>query len=146
MFIYMLTPLYRASEINSVFHEFVHAYFLACGILLWWPLIRMDPTRWRPTYRVQVGIILAGIPLYVLLAVLIAAEGQFISPAHSPHQIRVGALILGVLGTTLSLLGLMVLSQRQRIRTKRRTRATSLPTASTGPFPRRRAPQPTRQG
>jgi putative copper resistance protein D len=119
MFLYMLTPLYRESEVNPGFHEFVHVYFLACGVFLWFPLIRMDPTRWRPAYRLQLLTISVGVPLFVLLGFLVAVEGRFVSPEHSVHQIRGGALMIGVLGAVLSLSGLVVIALRQRRRESR---------------------------
>jgi putative copper resistance protein D len=120
MFVYMLTPLYRESEVNSTFHEFAHAYFLACGLLLWLPLIGLYPARWRPAYRVKLVVVAIGVPLYALLGILVGAEGRFVSPAHSVQSIRLGAWVLALLGAACSLFGLLVLWRVEAARTKSR--------------------------
>jgi cytochrome c oxidase assembly factor CtaG len=114
MFVYMLTPLYRESEVNAAFHEFVHAYFLACGLLLWLPLIGRYPARWRPTFRTKLVVVAIGVPLYALLGILVGAEGRFVSPADSVQSIRLGAWVLALLGAVCSLFGLFVLWRVER--------------------------------
>ena len=120
MFVYMLTPLYRESELNVAFHEFVHAYFLACGLLLWLPLIGGYPARWRPAYRVKLVVVALGVPLYAVLGILVAAEGRFVSPAHSVPSIQLGAWVLALLGAGCSLFGLLVLWRVEAVRTRSR--------------------------
>jgi cytochrome c oxidase assembly factor CtaG len=122
MFVYMLTPLYRESEVSTAFHEFAHAYFLACGLLLWLPLIGLYPARWRPPYRVKLLVVAVGVPLYALLGILVEAEGSFVSPAHSVQSIRLGAWVLASLGVGFSLLGLLLLWRVEAVRTRSRAR------------------------
>ena len=125
MFVYMLTPLYRESEVNIAFHEFVHVYFLACGLLLWLPLIGGYPARWRPAYRTRLFVVAVGVPLYALLGTLVGAEGQFVSPAHSAQSIRLGAWVLALLGAACSLSGLLLLWRVEAVRTRSRAQRTA---------------------
>jgi cytochrome c oxidase assembly factor CtaG len=120
MFVYMLTPLYRESEVSTTFHEFVHVYFLACGLLLWLPLIGLYPARWRPTYQVKLVVVAIGVPLYALLGILVGVEGRFVSPAHSLQSIRLGAWVLALLGAGCSLFGLLLLWRVEAVRTRSR--------------------------
>ncbi len=119
MAVLLLTPLYRLSEVNSAFHEFVHAYFLACGLLFWVSLLGADPAPWRPTYRVKLASVALGIPVYAAIAGLMAAEGRWLSPGHSLADIDRGAWAMAIGGIALTVGGLVLVGARER---QRRTR------------------------
>jgi cytochrome c oxidase assembly factor CtaG len=116
MAIYLLTPLYRLSEINQGFHEFVHVYFLACGLMFWVPMLGQDPVAWRPSLRLKLTLVTAGVPIYMAISAAMFAEGIFISPAHSLADIRRGAVAMVVGGVVLTLAGdaLVVWCERRR--------------------------------
>jgi putative copper resistance protein D len=105
MAVYLLTPLYRSSEVNTGLHDFVHVYFLACGLMFWVPVLGQDPAAWRPSLRIKLGLVSAGLPVYVAIAAAMYAEGRFISPAHSLADIHRGALAMLVGGVVLTLAG-----------------------------------------
>ncbi len=112
---YLLTPLYRLSERNLGFHEFVHVYFLTCGLLFWVPILGRDPASWRPSPRLKLWLVTAGVPIYVAIAGGMYAEGTFMTPEHSLADIRRGAVAMLVGGVALTLAGvaLLVRSNRQ---------------------------------
>jgi cytochrome c oxidase assembly factor CtaG len=116
MAVYLLTPLYRLSELNQGFHEFVHVYFLACGLMFWVPMLGQDPVAWRPTLRLKLALVTAGVPIYVAIAAGMFAEGSFMSPAHSVADIHRGAVVMLVGGVVLTLAGdaLVVWCERRR--------------------------------
>ncbi len=105
MALYLLTPLYRLSEVNQGFHEFVHIYFLACGLMFWVPMLGQDPVAWRPSLRLKLALVTAGVPIYVAISTAMFAEGKFISPAHSLADIHRGAVAMLVGGVLLTLAG-----------------------------------------
>ena len=112
-----LTPLFRLTETSLWFHEFVHIYFLACGLMFWVPMLGQDPAAWRPTYRLKIALVALGIPVYAAIAWGMSAEGRFISPEHSLSDIHLGAAVMLVGGVTLSLAGvaaLMLVERRRR--------------------------------
>jgi cytochrome c oxidase assembly factor CtaG len=116
MAVYLLTPLYRLSELNQGFHEFVHVYFLACGLMFWVPMLGQDPVAWRPTLRLKLALVTAGVPIYVAISAAMFAEGRFISPAHSLADIHRGAVAMLVGGVVLTLAGdaLVLWCERRR--------------------------------
>jgi cytochrome c oxidase assembly factor CtaG len=116
MAVYLLTPLYRLSELNQGFHEFVHVYFLACGLMFWVPMLGQDPVAWRPTPRLKLALVTAGVPIYIAISAAMFAEGSFISPAHSLADIHRGALAMLVGGIVLTLAGdaLVIWCERRR--------------------------------
>jgi cytochrome c oxidase assembly factor CtaG len=116
MAVYLLTPLYRLSELNQGFHEFVHVYFLACGLMFWVPMLGQDPVAWRPTLRLKLALVTAGVPIYVAISAGMFAEGRFMSPEHSLADIHRGAASMLVGGVLLTLAGdaLVVWCDRRR--------------------------------
>ncbi len=116
MAVYVLTPLYRLSELNQGFHEFVHVYFLACGLLFWVPILGLDPAAWRPSLRLKLWLVTAGVPIYIAIAGAMYAEGRFITPAHTLGDIHRGALAMLTGGVALSLTGVALLLHRDRKR------------------------------
>jgi cytochrome c oxidase assembly factor CtaG len=105
MAVYVLTPLYRLSEVNQGFHEFVHVYFLACGVMFWVPMLGQDPVAWRPSLRLKLALVTAGVPIFVVISAAMFAEGKFISPDHSLADIHHGGVAMLVGGVLLTLAG-----------------------------------------
>ena len=116
MAVYLLTPLYRLSELNQGFHEFVHVYFLACGLMFWVPMLGQDPVAWRPTLRLKLALVTVGVPIYIAISAAMFAEGRFISPVHSLADIHRGALAMlaGGVGLTLAGDALVLWCERRR--------------------------------
>jgi cytochrome c oxidase assembly factor CtaG len=116
MAVYLLTPLYRLSELNQGFHEFVHVYFLACGLMFWVPMLGQDPVAWRPTLRLKLALVTAGLPVYIAISGAMFAEGRFISPEHSLADIHRGAfaMLVGGVGVTLAGDALVLWCERRR--------------------------------
>jgi putative membrane protein len=133
MAVYLLTPLYRLSEVNQGFHEFVHVYFLACGLMFWVPMLGQDPVAWRPTVRLKFILVTAGVPIYVAISAAMFAEGRFISAAHSLDDIHRGAVAMLVGGVVLTLMGdaLVMWCERRRASTIRQRAGDRLVLVST---------------
>ena len=124
----VLTPLFRLSETSAGFHEFVHIYFLLCGLMFWIPVLGHDPAAWRPSFRLKVWLVGAGVPIYAAIAAAMFAEGQFISPDHSLSDIQRGASTMLVGGVLLSVAGvIVVVAQECARRRAARARANRLP-------------------
>ena len=116
MALYLLTPLYRLSELNQGFHEFVHVYFLACGLMFWVPMLGQDPVAWRPTLRLKLVLVTLGAPIYAAISAAMFAEGRFMSPEHTLADIHRGAVAMLVGGVGLTIAGdaLVLWCERRR--------------------------------
>jgi putative copper resistance protein D len=120
---YVLTPVYRLSEVNPGFHDFVHVYFLGCGLLFWVPLLGADPApTWRPSHRMKQVLLALGVPTYLAIGGGMVAEGEFISPAHSLHDVYRGALAMAIGGGALAAGGLLLVRRREMRRRSERGR------------------------
>jgi len=132
MAVCLLTPLYRLSETNTGFHEFVHIYFLACGLLFWVPLLGADPATWRPSHGLKIAVLAIGVPAYLAICGGMLAEGRWISPDHTLTDIHRGTLAMAIGGIGLTLGGLLLVTQREdRRRTDRDRRIAAKSNAAT---------------
>jgi putative copper resistance protein D len=136
MAVYTLTPLYRLSETNTGFHEFVHLYFLACGLLFWVPLLGADPATWRPSHRLKVAVVAIGVPAYLAISAGMLAEGRWISPDHTLGDIHRGTLAMAIGGLVLSVGGLVLVMQRDQRRQADRDRRIAAATSTREAAPR----------
>src|SRR5665213_1356435 len=47
-----------------------------------------DPASWRPSPRLKLWLVTAGVPIYLTIAGAMYAEGRFITPTHSLADIH----------------------------------------------------------
>jgi putative copper resistance protein D len=127
MYLYLLTPAYALSERHIAIHETVHAFFLACGLMFWAPVLGQLPSRWRPSHRTKQLMVAVGLPANLLLAVLVALLGE---PALGSRATLLGVLALAVGGVATTAFGLVLLQA-----TKTRRRVSRMSVAATGTTP-----------
>jgi putative copper resistance protein D len=128
MIAYFLTPLYRLSLEHPWFHELTHIHFLVSGSLFWWLVVGLDPSRWRLSHPVKLGMLAIGIPVTAVLGVVLTgAHASVAAPFHTVADTHRGGAILWVAGelTTLVAMGIVVLQwmrfeEREAIRADRR--------------------------
>jgi cytochrome c oxidase assembly factor CtaG len=124
----VLTPLFRLSETSAGFHEFVHIYFLLCGLMFWVPMLGHDPAAWRPRFGLKISLLALGVPVYALIAAAMVAEGRFLSPDQSLSDIRRGALVMLAGGVLLSVTAvIVVVAQEMARRSTARARVNARP-------------------
>src|SRR4051794_1626804 len=58
--LYLFTPAHGWSETSTFAHVAVHAVLLTCGLLFWVPIVGVDATGWRPSYRTRLWLAGAG--------------------------------------------------------------------------------------
>ncbi|MFN3285190.1 MAG: cytochrome c oxidase assembly protein [bacterium] len=87
-----LPPLYNGVQASRLLHDLQHVSFFASGLLLWWPIVRAAPYRYRWS---QAEGILYGLVAYVLVAVTLRSLlGAYFALTDRP----VYAYYAGVLG------------------------------------------------
>ncbi len=111
MIAYFLTPFYNFSLEHPVVHDLTHLHFLVSGCLFWWLVVGRDPSRWRLSYPVKLGILAIGIPVTAVLGVSLTGARDSIAPLfHTVADTQSGGSILWVVGelTTLVAMGIIV--------------------------------------
>jgi putative copper resistance protein D len=115
------TSLFDLSLRNQVVHQAVHAHFLAVGLLFWWPVVGLDPTRWKMTHPARLLYFLLMLPFHAFLGLSIMSSDVLMAPSlglvartwgPSPvaDQHAAGALLWasGELLTVAAAMGIMV--------------------------------------
>src|SRR4029453_6354718 len=67
-------------------HDAVHLHFLAVGLLFWWPLVGLDPSRWRLPHIARVGFVFLMVPFHAFLGVAIMNSGRVLAPTLESFQ------------------------------------------------------------
>lgn len=95
MLVYFLTPLYAISERHPLVHDYMHLQFLVAGCLYWWPVVGLDPSRWRMSYPVRLGYLATGVPVNAILGVaLVNARYSIDAAIHSVGDTHAGGALL----------------------------------------------------
>jgi putative membrane protein len=127
------SPLFELSLRNELVHQYVHAHFLAAGLLFWWPIVGVDPSRWKLHPAARLGYLFLMVPFHAFLGVAIMNAGRLLTPelaARAPawadplaHQQAGGGLLWGIgdLVTLVAALGVMVAWANQDAKEARRT-------------------------
>lgn len=111
MLIFFLTPFYQFSLEHPLLHELTHLHFLISGILYWWLVVGVDPSRWRLSFPAKLGYLAVGIPTTTILGLALTQSRTSIAPLfHSLSDTHAGGAILWILGElfTLGAMGIVV--------------------------------------
>jgi putative copper resistance protein D len=74
------SPLFGLSLRNSFVHALVHLHFLLAGLLFWWPIVGVDPTRWRLHPAARLGYLFLMLPFHAFLGVAIMSSEALLDP------------------------------------------------------------------
>ncbi|MHB8294445.1 MAG: cytochrome c oxidase assembly protein [Acidimicrobiales bacterium] len=105
---YFLTPLYQLSLDNNAFHAYTHLHFLIVGCLFWWPVVGLDPMRWRMSHLMRLLYLFVGIPLNAFLGIAIANMSHPIAIQHTLSDTHAGGDVLWGLGEMITVLGMVI--------------------------------------
>jgi putative copper resistance protein D len=75
------SPLFDLSLRNPFVHDLVHLHFLGAGLLFWWPLVGIDPTRWRLPHLARLLFVFLMVPFHAFLGVAIMNSGRLLAPS-----------------------------------------------------------------
>jgi putative membrane protein len=108
------SPLYSYSLTHPAVHELIHLHFLAVGSLFFWPVLGVDPGRWRLPYGGRLLYLLVMVPVHAFLGIaLLGATPLF--AAHTLSDQHAGGGIMWAVGELLTLAAAaIVLSQWMR--------------------------------
>src|SRR5262245_14952047 len=74
------SPLFGLSLRNALVHDLVHVQFVAAGLLFWWPVLGVDPTRWRLHPAARLGYLFLMLPFHAFLGVALLNSGALLDP------------------------------------------------------------------
>jgi putative copper resistance protein D len=75
------SPLFDRSLRDPLVHDLVHLHFLAVGLLFWWPVVGIDPTRWRLPHVARLLFVFLMVPFHAFLGVAILNSGRLLAPS-----------------------------------------------------------------
>jgi putative membrane protein len=75
------SPLFDLTLRQPLVHDAVHLHFIAVGVLFWWPLVGIDPTRWRLHHLARVLFVFLMVPFHAFLGVAILNSGRLLAPS-----------------------------------------------------------------
>ena len=80
------SPLFDLTLRNPLVHDLVHLHFLAAGLLFWWPLVGLDPSRWRMPHIARLLFVFLMVPFHAFLGVAIMNSGRVLAPTLESFQ------------------------------------------------------------
>jgi putative copper resistance protein D len=80
------SPLFDLSLRNRFVHDLIHLHFLGVGLLFWWPLVGIDPTRWRLPHLARLLFVFLMVPFHAFLGVAIMNSGRLLAPSLASFQ------------------------------------------------------------
>jgi cytochrome c oxidase assembly factor CtaG len=75
------SPLFDLTLRNRFVHDLVHLHFIAIGLLFWWPVVGVDPTRWRLHHLARVLYVFMMVPFHAFLGVAIMNSRTLLAPS-----------------------------------------------------------------
>lgn len=110
MLFFFLTPFYQFSLEHPLLHEFTHLHFLVSGILYWWLVVGIDPSRWRLSFPAKLGYLAVGVPVSAILGLALTESRASIAPQfHTVADTHAGGAILWILGELFTLSALAII-------------------------------------
>lgn len=108
MLTYFLSGLYTFSEEHQLFFNLMNVLFILAGSVYWWPVVGLDPSRWKLSFPAKLGYLATGIPVTTFLGLGLLSATTSIDPAiNTLADTHAGGGALWVLGElfTLSAMG-----------------------------------------
>jgi putative copper resistance protein D len=110
------SPLYDQALENPPLHYLEHASFLGAALLFWWPVVGVDPSRWRLPYPVRLFYLFLAMPQNSFLGVALMSAPVVLYP-HYLSNLRdwgptaladqnLGGILMWVFGDVVFLIGM----------------------------------------
>ena len=79
MALYLFTPAHQWGARYAAVHVGTHVVFLVCGLLFWVPIVGLDATGWRPSYRSRLAMVAVGVPVSAAIAAVDGSWSLFVA-------------------------------------------------------------------
>jgi cytochrome c oxidase assembly factor CtaG len=80
------SPLFDLTLRQPLVHDLVHLHFLGAGLLFWWPVVGLDPSRWRLPHIARLLFVFLMVPFHAFLGVAIMNSGRVLAPTLERFQ------------------------------------------------------------
>jgi cytochrome c oxidase assembly factor CtaG len=80
------SPLFDLTLREPVVHDLVHLHFLTAGLLFWWVVVGLDPSRWRLPHIARLLFVFLMVPFHAFLGVAIMNSGRVLAPTLETFQ------------------------------------------------------------
>jgi putative membrane protein len=99
MLAYFLSGFYTFSEQHPLVLDLSNVVFLVSGCLYWWPVVGLDPSKWKLSFPAKLGYLATGIPVTTFLGLALISARNSVDPAvHTLADTHSGGGVLWVLG------------------------------------------------
>lgn len=104
MLTYFLSSFYTFSEEHPLVLGISNVVFLVSGCLYWWPVVGLDPSRWKLSFPAKLGYLATGIPVTTFLGLGLVSARYSIDPAiHTLADTHAGGGALWILSELFTL-------------------------------------------
>lgn len=80
------SSLYNQALENPVLHDVEHLTFLAAALLFWWPVVGVDPSRWRLPYPARLFYLFLAMPQNSFLGVALMSAPAVLYPHYLTNE------------------------------------------------------------
>jgi cytochrome c oxidase assembly factor CtaG len=80
------SPLFDLTLREPLVHDLVHLHFLTAGLLFWWVVVGLDPSRWRLPHIARLLFVFLMVPFHAFLGVAIMNSGRVLAPTLESFQ------------------------------------------------------------
>ena len=97
------TGLYQATLRHPLLHDLVHLHFLMSGALFFWPVVGVDPARWRLPYGARLLYVAIAVPFHAIVGLTLISTAAPLWPQHTLADQQVGGGVMMLAGDLLTL-------------------------------------------
>jgi len=77
------TPLYEAALERPAVHVLEHALYLSAALVFWYPVVGLEPSRWRLGYGLRLLYLAAALPVQSLVGLAIFSSRHVLYPHYA---------------------------------------------------------------
>jgi putative membrane protein len=91
------TPLYAATLRHPWLHDLVHVHLVLVGVLFIWPVVGLDPVRWRLPFGARLLYVVVALPFHSIVGLALISSRTPMWSAHTlaDQQAGGGVMLLG---------------------------------------------------
>ncbi|GAC1477396.1 MAG: hypothetical protein NVS1B12_12530 [Acidimicrobiales bacterium] len=97
------TGLYAASLRHSWLHDLVHIHFVTVGALFFWPVVGIDPSRWRLPHGARLLYVFLALPFHAIVGLTLVTASTPLWSAHSVTDQQTGGGVMMLFGDLITL-------------------------------------------